>query len=34
MLLHRDLLVVAFALGIAAALYIVSFSDLMTTEPF
>jgi hypothetical protein len=28
-LLRRDILVVAFALGVAAALYIVSFGDLM-----
>jgi hypothetical protein len=29
MLFRRDTIVVAFALGVAAALYIVSFGDLM-----
>ena len=31
MLLQRDLLVIVTALGIAAALYVASFSDLMAT---
>jgi hypothetical protein len=34
MLLRRDLFVAALALGIAAVLYIVSFSDLMVAAPF
>jgi hypothetical protein len=33
MLLRRDMLVVALALGVAAALYIVSFGDLMAALP-
>lgn len=32
MLLRRDMLVIAFALGVAAALYIVSFRDLLTGQ--
>jgi hypothetical protein len=32
MLIRRDMLVVAFALGIAAALYIVSFRDLLAAQ--
>jgi len=33
MLLRRDVLVVALALGVAAVLYIVSFGDLMAAGP-
>jgi len=33
MLLHRDATIVVLALGIAAALYGVSFRDLMTSGP-
>ncbi len=33
MLLRRDMLVVALALGVAAVLYIVSFGDLMAAAP-
>jgi len=32
MLLRRDMLVVALALGVAMALYIVSFGDLLATQ--
>jgi hypothetical protein len=35
MLLRRDMLIVALALGVAAVLYIVSFGDLLTVAaPF
>jgi hypothetical protein len=33
MLLRRDMLVVALALGVAAALYIASFGDLIAAAP-